>query len=406
MTKRAQSLGALKKAETIAKQKEQLNLALSNWKKQSKSYISSKIINKNKAKIIFVIGTRGTGKTTMSIFESFKYWSDHKIPSVFLRRTYDEMRDFATSLKSQYDSDFYPNVLGSKKSILINGKGVFKMSATKGGYKSFGAIPIINFSNINQLRRRTSIAFPNKIHWLISDEITNYSAGDFSYKTLIDYFQCWETILRGKDADKIVCFLNNNFEQELLWNILKVEKEYKALQWGKIRRFKKQIDLFGHKSTMHFSIYKYKSKSLLNDKYESSEFIKFAQGISEFGDFIQGSSSLVKQPKFKQIKQLGDYRFNIIFEFGGDKFNWIEKVGIWQTKSGIMQVCKRWNKTGKTYYFSIPAYQPGAIEGNEEFYADVIDALRSDSIEFENLYLMKNFLDVIKAKFKKEEYHY
>lgn len=354
-----------------------------NWEKNRKNYLNfSQILNKKNIKIAIVETEKGTGKTFGAIYESMKEFKKTGRTSILIRNSNEEIKAFVLKFKLKYFSGDFPNLFDKTK-IIINNEGIFaekKIIGYKGLRKTFD--PAIMFVSSNIYSKRSSVSFPKNIYLIIEDEIspTNkiLSFNDLKKKALV-----WENILRGEDPEKLLIFLNKNYETEPFYYYLKINKEVEKMHMGQKKIIRIRTD-FGIQKIF---FWKAKRKESEIEKYKKSEIIKLGSVVG-MDHFLLSGEALKKDNSFKKIEKLGVMKFNLIVE--GMTFS------VW-LKENIFQFSEKYDKNFPTYYYFFEDFESGFFRASKEFLINVEKAFELNKIEFSNQLIFSAIVKILKS---------
>ncbi len=391
--------------------------------KKNKKYIDLDPLIKMEGKydIAFIPTIKGTGKTFGAIREGLIRFQQTGKPFVYARATFEQLKEFAAL-------DKYPALLETlgyylPKNEKISSRGHFKLKNRTKTNPTRALTPITYFASVNQAMNIQSSKFiPPSL--VIFDEVLHHF--NKNPQAIVDKtINLTGSILRDHNAP--IWFISNLIDQnDILIRTFGLERIIDKVPAGKIKkviRYKntgkmiekkillnhgKKIDFGNGKENIKMQEYKtikvpeqirlriliYKPDTSKEFKKSTSQSIGYKLAtFSDYGKVITTDEFVHKLKDLKYIKRLGNFKFKI--NINGQEW------GLWTyTIKGkeIYQFSKKFNKNGRTYYFSYMDWESGSIIGNFDFIKRLKNKLIRKEIEFSDLTAFEAIVGLIRQK--------
>lgn len=327
----------------------------------------------NHADIGLILSRKGIGKTTVVIRDCLIEYGRSGTPSVYLRSTFEQLKEFAAEDKLLA----LLNVIGYPlKDISITSKGMFKSIYDK-DLKKRVKKPVIYFLSINGAMQLQSSKFL-KCYMVMVDEIQNHFL-----KSNITAFNKFKNVLSSvlrEENSKIIIFSNKVNAEDIFLENFKIERQVPKMALGQIKRFQRSFWNEETKSydKIIFSVYNPKRSIALQTAQNNSISQKVANiGTGSYKNVITSDSFSIQLRDIQYIKKYGDFEAIINYKN--------EKIGVWiNVKNGNFQFSRKFNKNGTEYFLNIGEFSEKAHLINQDYLLLVKNKLLLHEVEFSN----------------------
>lgn len=352
---------------------------------RNKKYIDFLPALKSDADIILIPTNKGAGKTYQAFRQAFIAYGKNGLPSAYIRSTLEQLKEFTA--EDKFGEMLLDLGWDIKKNQKITTKGFYRLKNKSKNQPNRINEPIIYFGSVNQAMTIQSSKF-KKLNLVIVDEVQHHfrKTGENTVNQLINLIS---SMIRDVDAPIWIIF-NQVDENDILLQKFKVNKIISKVPQGHIRKFKRTFDDGdGGFAELKIAIFKpLQSKELKESKKKSvSNRLSF---ITDYGKVINSNEFYITKAKIKYIKTLGDFK-GIINANGFE-------IGFWMKKDGTYQFTDKYNKTGKTKYFSYSDYVLDGGIGGFNFIKSIKKEIIQNNVEFESQEIFARIIDLIKVK--------
>ena len=393
MNKNKEIVKQSKKKTTQSKNQKFIQDSISKWESSISDFINfeelDSFLNPEIPMIKIIESVKGTGKTLGKIADSMKHYKTRG-PSVLLRKTTEEIKEFYPAFLKKYESGDFPMYIGISGYQIIQ-RGIFKETSKSDQiyYKAKVNAPVILFGSINSLSKKSSVPFPDKIKDVIDDELTNPINADIDLQESKRHMLVLNNITRGNNPDNYYIFLNTNIESLYFYHLLGISDKVKKVKAGEKALFEIETKLSGKKRSFKILFYRPKRSEPQKIKYENSPLILLSAKLG-MGDFFMEDEALNKRSIIPKIKKLGDFQFNLIIQG--------EIMGIYLKDDYTLQISRKFQKTKETYYFYFSDYSYGYQWASRDFVKNtLIPFIAGNNIECSDQVLFSILIVVIQS---------
>lgn len=371
--------------------------------RKNKKYIDFGPIVKQKDYDILLCATKkGTGKTFGSIREGYINYIKTGHPFAYVRSTFEQQKEFMAEdkyVKLLNELGWY---MASNESL--SSKGHFKLKGVTKTRSKKVQTPIMYALSANSAMNIQSSKF-EKISLMIIDEIQHHFR-DQKIDVVNKIINLIASVMRDHNAP--IWFIFNKIkEDDILLRLFNAEKEINKLKPGQFKKIicnLKTGQKIWDEKAKKFIPEILKLRVLLHSPKESSTFQKDLRNsvgyklsaLTEYGKVVNSDEFAQARKNINYIRELG--KFKNIININGFEY------GIWLKKKGdkeIYQFSRKYNKNGKSYYFSYIDYDMKSLQGSLEFIANLKHKLIRKELEFEDVDVFLSIIDLFKITNKK-----
>lgn len=347
--------------------------------KHNNKYISLyRPIYKNKSPILLVCSKKGIGKTIEMIRWSQIEYQNNLKPSILIKTTGKQADIFSDKINEAY------NILGIKLNnrYSIYKSGVYRTMQGNKKLTKKGRKPLIEFIELNQASNYQGATFANLAFGIlddIQDHFGKFSNAPFdrNLSSLIS------NILRTRSLIKLVALFNPIDPNDVMLRFFRLRKQFENQPWGTIRNYQIKLPYSNTNKMLKVAIYKALPTKNLKKEQEESLSGQIAN-LSSYSRITSGQDWLMPLNPLKYITKLGD--FKAIININGNRF------GIWfkeEKEQFLIQLSRKFNKTGKEYYFSFDDYNYQMQSGNKEFFENLRNLFHANVVEIDDYQIFK-----------------
>lgn len=357
--------------------------------KKDRKYIDFAPVIKAEGKydIAFIPTMKGTGKTTKAIREGYISFQKTGMPFAYVRSTFEQLKEFSTP-------DKYGALLDTlgwyfAKNEKITSKGHFKLMNKTKNRRVRTNKPLSYFLSVNQAMNIQSSKF-EKLSLMIFDEIQHHFNKGNEMGNINKIINLIASVLRDHNCP--IWFIFNNIDQNaMLLRLFSIERMLAKLKDGQMKRVVRNFRIGKENVSIRILLYKPAKPKDWIDSQKKSIGWKLS-GLTDYGKVINSEEFVYSLRNLNYIKRLGNFKSII-------NFNGLE-VGLWTYKNAkgkeIYQFSRKFNKTGRTYYFSYWDFSKDSMIGSFDFLKNLKHKLIRKEIEYGDSEIFEAVVELMK----------
>lgn len=336
--------------------------------------------------ILFMPTMKGTGKTTKAIREGYINFQKTDMPFAYIRSTFEQLKEFS-------QPDKYGSLLDTlgwyfAKNEKISSKGHFKLMNRTKSRKVRTNKPICYFLSVNQAMNIQSSKF-EKLSLMIFDEIQHHFNKGNEMANINKIINLIASVLRDHNCP--IWFIFNNIDQNaMLLRLFQIERILAKMKDGQLKRVVRSFKIAEKQVSIKVLLYKpAKPKEWIDSQQESIGWK--LSGLTDYGAVINSEDFVYSLKNLNYIKTLGNFKSRI-------NINGLE-FGLWTyEKNGkeIYQFSRKFNKTGKVFYFSYWDFSKDSMIGSFDFLKRLKNKLIRKEIEFSDSQIFEAVVELMK----------
>lgn len=338
--------------------------------------------------IAFIPTKKGMGKTMGAIREGLIEYQKTGMPFGYARATFEQLKAFAAPDKYNELLKTLGYHVTKNEKVSTSGHHKLKYKTKKNPTRNME--PITYFLSVNQAMTIQSSKFKPLTHFIF-DEIMHHFATQ-KQEHLDKVVNLVASVLRDHNCP--VWFISNNIDQnDIIIRTYGLEREINKVKPGNIKRIIRHRKVNGEIITLRILIYRPKESKIFNESNSQSVAFKLA-AFTDYGKVINSEDFVRGLKKLRYIKRLGNFKNKL--NINGYTF------GLWtyidDTGKEIYQFSRKYNKNGRTYYFSYGDWSDSNILGPLDFIKRTKNKLIRKEVEFQDSLVFESIINLLKAK--------